>query len=238
MRGEKKLIIVKSPLAEGSPPLARGKDASGFRDRYSTRITPACAGKRSDLTRFLNHSQDHPRLRGEKTIYNQKGWPEGGSPPLARGKAQFAVNTHAPGGITPACAGKRLFRTLLRRACWDHPRLRGEKSTSCVSHFLNGGSPPLARGKGSGLLAGGVGSGITPACAGKRNCVPANTCDKRDHPRLRGEKPFAWLLKVIGKGSPPLARGKAIIRPCAPCVTGITPACAGKRRCSTWRQRR
>ena len=90
------------------------------------------------------------------------------------------------------------------------------------------GSPPLARGKlifpenHSKIFR------ITPACAGKthRNFVLLSR--NWDHPRLRGENQNGLEVRVIGWGSPPLARGKLEVTCCDSNGNGITPACAGK----------
>ena len=131
-------------------------------------------------------------------------------------------------GITPACAGKRLFNPAQYIVSWDHPRLRGEKQLEAAHKPPERGSPPLARGKEwrtMGLLSS---SRITPACAGKRRLVAATRLPGQDHPRLRGEKTIFATRPYSRKGSPPLARGKVVTRRSASLVPGITPACAGK----------
>ena len=74
-----------------------------------------------------------------------------------------------------------------------------------------------------------ISAGITPACAGKSFFTGLEHLSDGDHPRMRGEKfsPNPEAYKT--KGSPPHARGKAVVakKPCA--LPGITPACAGKR---------
>ena len=67
MRGEKLNEKQNEFLAEGSPPHARGKgDAqSGYIHRLG--ITPACAGKSTIEAEAPPISEDHPRMRGEKT---------------------------------------------------------------------------------------------------------------------------------------------------------------------------
>ena len=54
--------------------------------QLKNRITPACAGKTSFVTRIGRRGRDHPRMRGEDVV---------------------TVSTTAGAhGITPACAGK------------------------------------------------------------------------------------------------------------------------------------
>ena len=125
--GEKPENMRFSAIFRGSPPLVRGKEHSNATAFMFTRITPACAGKRSVLLVVLFVCKDHPRLCGEKRQPKQKPRAVRGSPPLVRGKAFFCIGHRAAQGspplvrgkgtarnqencrpgITPACAGKR-----------------------------------------------------------------------------------------------------------------------------------
>ena len=66
LRGEKTVLLIKEVKAEGSPPLARGKDKCCLAAVGYFGITPACAGKRNEIIQCADLKQDHPRLRGEK----------------------------------------------------------------------------------------------------------------------------------------------------------------------------
>ena len=72
-------------------------------------------------------------------------------------------------------------------------------------------------------------SGITPACAGKSapntRVVPAPW----NYPRLRGEESLDELVVKADKELPPLARGRESRSRYQVSISGITPACAGKR---------
>ena len=93
------------------------------------------------------------------------------------------------------------------------------------------------RGKATAAFAGHECMGITPACAGKSIERGEYHGDDQDHPRVRGEK-FHGLVKVgRGRGSPPRARGKGILRIFLLILLGITPACAGKSGVQAIRQR-
>ena len=50
-----------------------------------------------------------------------------GSPPRVRGKGAHKPVRLLDGGITPACAGKSNFCTILGKMVEDHPRVCGEK---------------------------------------------------------------------------------------------------------------
>ena len=230
MRGEKSTFIDCAEHSPGSPPLARGKVYKNALARYSGGITPACAGKRLKSSSIVISSRNHPRLRGEKRLIPPETAPVTGSPPLARGKGAGAVLVPQLPGITPACAGKRVFTEWRNDPDQDHPRLRGEKRVVPPDPTSAMGSPPLARGKGGVATGGNQIPGITPACAGKRRPGGSHISNRRDHPRLRGEKSSMARLRSGIRGSPPLARGKVQPRHDGVRKYGITPACAGKRR--------
>ena len=111
---------------------------------------------------------------------------------------------------------------------WDHPRLRGEKLA--IGYFLSSwlGSPPLTRGKVRDATVRRDRAGITPAYAGKSSPMKSAKRYRRDHPRLRGEKPVLLGLPATQGGSPPLTRGKDHHQYSELKISGITPAYAGK----------
>ena len=147
LRGEKLFAVPIDAAASDHPPLTRGKVTMTVPCRATIRITPACAGK--SVTAKVNSEigEDHPRLRGEKFAGMDLVSRAVGSPPLARGKANW--NGKEDGGIriTPACAGKS--QAIRQKLCrhWDHPRLRGERLPFSSAGRILVGSPPLARGK-------------------------------------------------------------------------------------------
>ena len=151
------------------------------------RITPACAGKTLNKIRVIWSKKDHPRLRGEN--YQNSRWNDinQGSPPLARGKQRNGIAGGIQPGITPACAGKTLFRGKNRVRSQDHPRLRGENVIRTRVSYSVAGSPPLARGKPDFLHRSVGRTRITPACAGKTPSRLKGCSGLKDHPRLRGE---------------------------------------------------
>ena len=133
-----------------------------------TRITPAYAGKSTNLLISVSCHEDHPRLCGEKLsdfsiIANVLG-----SPPPMRGKVIFHFHFLRFCGITPAYAGKSIDRIEFFFRVRDHPRLCGEKATITRSRSLTMGSPPPMRGKDSDETRKFCDLRITPAYAGKR----------------------------------------------------------------------
>ena len=146
-----------------------------------------------------------------------------------RGKAACRGRTCNYPGITPACAGKRQRHFGNSGQKRDHPRVCGEKTVVLALALVNQGSPPRVRGKGCKVLTGGLASGITPACAGKRKLAQRDVAAAWDHPRVCGEKNSCTYRTEFGKGSPPRVRGKDNDISAIQAKNGITPACAGKR---------
>ena len=64
----------------------------------------------------------------------------------------------------------------------------GEKNFQIVIPIRAVGSPPRVRGKVCKGTAAFWAIGITPACAGKRECIKYRRSTIMDHPRVCGEK--------------------------------------------------
>ena len=112
---------------------------------------------------------------------------------------------------------------------WDHPRVCGEKSYQDSQHGCQSGSPPRMRGKDANGLNMLSNLGITPAYAGKRPSRLRRDHERRDHPRVCGEKSSMNAVIDPKEGSPPRMRGKGKRGRCCRHLHGITPAYAGKR---------
>ena len=132
-----------------------------------SRITPACAGKRSLFSLFFLSTKDHPRMRGEKLLWCSQVTVIQGSPPHARGKDEPPNAPVKDLRITPACAGTRGLLLRQGSSCRDHPRMRGEKACKLKVSVRDRGSPPHARGKVCCITFRAHCYRITPACAGK-----------------------------------------------------------------------
>ena len=156
----------RSPLR--SPPRMRGKAKNRCRSCPLTRITPACAGKRTCTATRRCGNGNHPRVCGEKMVSMIPHRRSRGSPPRVRGKGiKRGCHSHQC-GITPAYAGKRVSRSRAKTGEWDHPRVCGEKTPFSENSFTKSGSPPRMRGKAEPDCMGTLEGGITPAYAGKR----------------------------------------------------------------------
>ena len=210
MGGEKLCPPYGAHNRSGSPPRGRGKGHGCHQTAVVVGITPAWAGKRSQVAAALQSGWDHPRVGGEKTSRLSMMRNRGGSPPRGRGKVSTITRRWPGAGITPAWAGKRPAVWSSKSKNGDHPRVGGEKFERWLNYGYGRGSPP--RGRGKALLTEcryGV-VGITPAWAGKSNNQPATSGICRDHPRVGGEKhPMFRMICGCG-GSPPRGRGKEL----------------------------
>ena len=108
----------------------------------------------------------------------------------------------------------------------------GEKWWRCGSLLQIRGSPPRGRGKVFAAALCIDFLGITPAWAGKSLFCFTAAVPIQDHPRMGGEKPRSYERGLFIVGSPPHGRGKALPEAQPDDVEKITPAWAGKSRCS------
>ena len=132
-----------------------------------SRITPAHAGKRKNLTKIVLVLRDHPRTCGEKVLECITLFHTVRSPPHMRGKGMYEILKQYEYRITPAHAGKRTPFIRKGKNNRDHPRTCGEKEWClCMSDYYSG-SPPHMRGKDEENILFHLSKGITPAHAGK-----------------------------------------------------------------------
>ena len=213
----------------------RGKVITGASPLRLTGITPAYAGKSTSLSATRWPKKDHPRVCGEKSSYRLKALPAAGSPPRMRGKVVRLCMATGLRRITPAYAGKRLPLQDYSLACWDHPRVCGEKCVKAQEVKTTKGSPPRVRGKVDFYYFYTPNRRITPACAGKRTGRLMGKPLPGDHPRVCGEKADCHVPQCTHLGSPPRMRGKVVVSRNLCLFSGITPAYAGKSRSTTRR---
>ena len=168
MRGEDATIGSSAFDSLGSPPHARGRRVLGAWPCQPPGITPACAGKTQAPQRGAGpnagsppHARgrlptregenmtdlDHPRMRGEDPTNCANLLRGAGSPPHARGRPADTRWHRGGRRITPACAGKTIFRKLSNFLDEDHPRMRGEDVYGKCLRIFPLGSPPHARGR-------------------------------------------------------------------------------------------
>src|SRR5690606_9348955 len=127
LRGEKSQPSPQEVAAWGPPPPARGEVQRDLLQGRRPGTTPACAGRRATTSLRMAAGWDHPRLRGEKSQYDNSTSGPWGPPPPARGEGSEHYPDARPRGTTPACAGRSPPSERAAVRMWDHPRLRGEK---------------------------------------------------------------------------------------------------------------
>ena len=195
-------------LEPGSSPLARGKRRRLLRDRRTSRLIPARAGKTTPPKDPNEPSTAHPRSRGENR--RPPGTPR------------------QSGRLIPARAGKTTRFTPSCATASAHPRSRGENRSPQQFAESPEGSSPLARGKPVSGRVARRSERLIPARAGKTPIPTGTSRAHSAHPRSRGENCCPGLDGRATRGSSPLARGKLTIRHHLNGGAGLIPARAGK----------
>ena len=187
MCGKNRTLGFAIDLNQGSPPRVREKLAKIAPLSVNGGITPACAGKTELRLSVASWAEDHPRVCGKNKFQRSDISFRLGSPPRVREKLVSCGSNSSVLGITPACAGKTLGYQGCIHLSQDHPRVCGKNEFYSRKGSSYVGSPPRVREKRSlkGLAVDTC--GITPACAGKTNCVRIRSVRSRDHPRVCGK---------------------------------------------------
>ncbi len=150
-----------------------------------------------------------------------------GPSPRARGADESTVLAGRLNRTIPACAGSRTAGCSPVGRPEDHPRVRGEQSTSPQRWPTTCGPSPRARGAATDGRQHRHARGTIPACAGSRTDHRARSRRPADHPRVRGEQCIPADLYLAGEGPSPRARGAVRDRTGHLCLAGTIPACAG-----------
>ena len=146
MCGEHKSLCLSISVTRGSSPRVRGTRKIGVFACCRLGIIPACAGNTSQCRSAYAMAWDHPRVCGEHRIDTMSLAREKGSSPRVRGTRSPAhPAVHRP-GIIPACAGNTPSMVLVEVAAWDHPRVCGEHTITCLPTCTPLGSSPRVRG--------------------------------------------------------------------------------------------
>ena len=151
--------------------------------------------------------EDHPRIRGEHRI--APGWwgKRRGSSPHTRGARSPGRVGFPPRRIIPAYAGSTSSLQPRSSMGQDHPRIRGEHSTSGDALCMKVGSSPHTRGAREDHGGRRQMRRIIPAYAGSTS-PSANAWGLLwDHPRIRGEHVIVAFAAVFHSGSSPHTRG-------------------------------
>jgi len=171
------------------------------------RIIPAHAGNARQVWHPLHRAPDHPRARGERPVIPMRVCVASGSSPRTRGTPRRPSWTGRSSRIIPAHAGNARRWRVSRALTPDHPRARGERTSTRPISSPKGGSSPRTRGT---LVEGQRQLGrrrIIPAHAGNASRPIAAAGPTPDHPRARGERASTGSIDSPNDGSSPRTRG-------------------------------
>ena len=232
----------------GSSPHTRGAPALDIGGAQPHGIIPAYAGSTPRPRDPSRTSTDHPRIRGEHGGLDDGDFQGGGSSPHTRGALGGRADGGLDPGIIPAYAGSTAVLALRHAFRRDHPRIRGEHSTSGDALCMKVGSSPHTRGappmvsvsmswpadhpriRGEHFderLVRVSRGGSSPHTRGAPHGFPFESRSCPDHPRIRGEHGNMGSLASRIMGSSPHTRGAPIGSPKQWRTTGIIPAYAG-----------
>ena len=123
------LILGSSPHPRGTPIVYRGATEK-------PRIIPASAGNTFVSEAFKCLMGDHPRIRGEHSVYDILFWFSRGSSPHPRGTPLSFSIVNDGDGIIPASAGNTPVYFSSAPSRRDHPRIRGEHTKKIPENLL------------------------------------------------------------------------------------------------------
>ena len=175
---------------------AKGRDHPRIRGEHQRRVplprslrgsSPHTRGARGLRDPVLEHAPDHPRIRGEHCQAILPVSSLAGSSPHTRGARAAQNARHGWKRIIPAYAGSTRHCFALPSGNPDHPRIRGEHSSSSPTPSWKTGSSPHTRGARAALRIQPAFLGIIPAYAGSTRRILSRAHPGQDHPRIRGE---------------------------------------------------
>ena len=173
IRGEHGPVDGHVDQATGSSPHTRGARTVGRLPVSLVGIIPAYAGSTGGRYQFERAWKDHPRIRGEHSLFSARSPLSRGSSPHTRGAQAILVDSDFFVGIIPAYAGSTARRT--------------------EAPARTPGSSPHTRGALNGASIGYKARRIIPAYAGSTDVRESMPRTDQDHPRIRGEHP--WTFK-------------------------------------------
>ena len=191
------------------------------------RIIPAYAGSTPGLVRCERPGGDHPRIRGEHSLFSSPSLAMDGSSPHTRGAHPGLGRGPHGRRIIPAYAGSTSKPPREYPVGADHPRIRGEHGVVYQVGYLGGGSSPHTRGARGRRRQSRMGGRIIPAYAGSTLKPLLMPSHRPDHPRIRGEHTKDAVDALSAAGSSPHTRGALQVIEHTPSWKGIIPAYAG-----------
>ena len=133
MCGKDPLPALRRRSDKGSPPHVRERLSFSRSMSCNSRITPACAGKTSDVRTIRRCAGDHPRMCRKDLLRGALTRGGGGSPPHVRERLSDSIQELRELRITPACAGKTSPHIGCGARPGDHPRMCGKDRVGPMS---------------------------------------------------------------------------------------------------------
>ena len=191
----------------GSSPHTRGTRTQHRPADAGRRFIPAYAGNAAPTALRVSGASVHPRIRGERVVYQNKLWDINGSSPHTRG-----THTRVPvlieySRFIPAYAGNAVLHVPRHPCTAVHPRIRGERTMGNPAPALSIGSSPHTRGTLDRATVPRAAGRFIPAYAGNALITAAYPRETSVHPRIRGERSSFLHARMSGFGSSPHTRG-------------------------------
>ena len=187
IRGEHVRLGFTRNVFFGSSPHTRGALRRSENSSCSSWIIPAYAGSTPLRRRAGYRSRDHPRIRGEHGPVRRPRTACPGSSPHTRGARHRHPGSPRRERIIPAYAGSTSSIASPTRSARDHPRIRGEHSSTGFVMKSPTGSSPHTRGAQRRMGIPKSLIRIIPAYAGSTAGSFFWRRTWSDHPRIRGE---------------------------------------------------
>ena len=230
IRGEHSRSSPNHGPSPGSSPHTRGARRGRNHDVLREGIIPAYAGSTCRRSTGPRWQWDHPRIRGEHTLYGSFALDESGSSPHTRGARCRGTSRSSDFRIIPAYAGSTCRPRTAGCVCTDHPRIRGEHHQRSLHQRSSNGSSPHTRGAHRLARSRGHHKRIIPAYAGSTCTSRRRGARRWDHPRIRGEHRHVTQKQLAEVGSSPHTRGALASVAMGFLSIGIIPAYAGSTR--------
>ena len=193
---------------------------------------PAFAGSTGSSQPPRSSGRDHPRIRGEHRWSWRRSTGSSGPSPHSRGAQINAYGVDANEGTIPAFAGSTVAWACAHVRGGDHPRIRGEHSTSASRTRCGTGPSPHSRGARPGRDVRARVERTIPAFAGSTPGRSTRAARPPDHPRIRGEHSCSTTVSVTFPGPSPHSRGAPGHVRLGGAHDGTIPAFAGSTRWS------
>ena len=144
--GERSSGTAITAVTDGSSPRVRGTRLSFRSASAHWRFIPACAGNARQVDCIHGPKTVHPRVCGERAVWEIPDGTRTGSSPRVRGTLLQGNVQYATGRFIPACAGNA--PALLSCGCpfAVHPRVCGERGPRLTPPIRQPGSSPRVRG--------------------------------------------------------------------------------------------